>query len=144
MFTHPLPISDQLYKIEFTDYAKRHFLKDFQKKYKGKQWQVTEDSIRQDLMRIANGTSDLQKTQQVDELWSDGRKWLFKYDFRIAGTNQSTKASGNRLVAAADADEKTIEIILIYAKTNLPKNMGETQYIKSVVSEMHDDNTDWR
>jgi hypothetical protein len=143
MFTHLLPDDEKVFSVFFCEHAERHFLKRFRKDYRGKQWQVTEDSIRQDLSRISNGTNDLQKTQQIDELWHDGDIWVFKYDFRIAKTNVSAKASGNRVVGVLNIKKNRIDIAVIYGKTDLPKNMGETQFIKSVVREIFP-NIGWR
>jgi len=136
MFLHLLPSDEKIFPVFFSEYAKRHFLKRFQKDYRGKQWQITEDSIRQDLSRISNGVSDLQKTQQIDELWHDGEIWIFKYDFRIAKTNVSVKASGNRAVGIINNKTNRIDIVMVYSKTDLPKNMSETQFIKSAINQV--------
>jgi len=133
MFTHLLNNSDKIFAVEFSDYSKRHFLKRFEKSYKGKQWAVTYDSIIQDLSRIRTSVSDLQYRQQVDELYHKDNFWIFKYDFRIAGTNESTKTSGNRCVVFIDENCNKMEILLIYGKIDLPKNITETQYINNVL-----------
>ena len=65
MFTSRLPNDDD-YRVVFSTYAERHFIKRFAKSYKGRQWLVTRDSIFQDLKRI----HVLQETQQVDQLKS--------------------------------------------------------------------------
>jgi hypothetical protein len=78
--------------VKFCDYAKRHYLKRFEKEYRGKQWDITIESIIQDLARIKTSNSDLQKTQQVDELWHKDDYWIFKYDFRVAQTKESEKS----------------------------------------------------
>lgn len=130
MFMHRLPTSNKIFQVYFSDYSKNHFLKKFKKKYPGKQWQLTEESIRQDLSRI--NFSDLQTSQQIDELWWDKTIWTFKYDFRIAGTKESTKSSGNRLVGVIDVKKNLIEIVIIYNKTDLPSNVSETQYIRKI------------
>lgn len=49
MFTHLLPESEKLFVVEFSDYAEKHFLKEFRKDYKGAQWEITEDAILDDL-----------------------------------------------------------------------------------------------
>jgi hypothetical protein len=35
VFTHLLPNDDNLFTVEFSDYAKRHYLKRFEKEYTG-------------------------------------------------------------------------------------------------------------
>jgi len=136
MFTHLLPHNDTiLFRIDFSDFSKRNFLKMFEKKYSKKVWAITVDSIIQDLSRIRTSVSDLQKSMQVDELWHDDNCWIFKYDFRIAGTKTSTKASGNRIVAFLDSEKNYIEILTIYSKGCLPKNKPETVFIEGIIKE---------
>ncbi|MBR3594664.1 hypothetical protein IKL45_00275 [Candidatus Saccharibacteria bacterium] len=133
MFTHLLPNSDSLLRVTFSDFAKKHFLKSFQKRYKGKQWELTEESIKQDLARLRIGSNTIQETQQIDELYHEGEYWIAKYDFRIAGTKQSTKTSGNRCIIFIDNGKNRCEILLIYSKTDLPANKKETQYINDIL-----------
>ena len=99
------------------------------KKYKGKQWEKTESSIFEDLKRLRIVTNTTQKSSQIDELKYYNGHWLFKYDFRIAGTNESAKASGNRIIGYIDNANNKIQISFLYNKTDLPKNQGETTYI---------------
>lgn len=130
MFTHHLAANDSsLLHVDFSDFAKRHYLNKFERKYKGKQWQITLDSIIQDLSRLRTSSSALQNSTQIDELHSNGRCWIFKYDFRVAGQRESAKASGNRLVGFLDGDAGRIKILFIYGKTDLPKNCSETAFI---------------
>lgn len=98
MFTSLLT-DDVDYLVFFSDYADRHYLKSFAKKYKGKRWQVTLESIFQELKRITS----LQRTQQVDELKHGIDCKLFKYDFAIAQSGVSPKASGNRCIVFLDS-----------------------------------------
>jgi hypothetical protein len=121
--------------VGFSDYAKRHYLKRFEKDYRGKQWDITVESIFQDLARIKTSDSDLQKTQQVDELWHKDEYWIFKYDFRIAQTKESTKSSGNRCIAFLDNTANKITILIIYSKSDLPKNIGEQTFIELTLNE---------
>ena len=81
MFTHLLNNEIDRFGVRFSAFAEQHFLRNFRRKYKGKIWEITERSIIYDLARINN---NLQLTQQVDELKSDGKRWLFKYDFAVA------------------------------------------------------------
>lgn len=58
MFTHLLINDNNLFVVTFDDYAKRHYLRRFEKDYKGRQWDITVDSIIQDLARIKTYDSD--------------------------------------------------------------------------------------
>ena len=133
MFTHRIFNDNNLFVVEFSDYAKRHYLKRFEKEYIGKQWDITVESIFQDLARIKTSDSDLQKTQQVDELWHKGNYWVFKYDFRVAQTKESTKSSGNRCIAFLDNAVNKITVLIIYGKGDLPKNIGEQAFIEQTL-----------
>jgi hypothetical protein len=133
MFLHLLHKDNNLFIAEFDKYAERHYLKRFKKDYKGRQWEVTEDSIMQDLSRIKMSESDLQSTQQVDELWHKDDYWIFKYDFRVAQTKESTKTSGNRCIVFLDNKCNKISILIIYGKGDLPSNMGEQAYIEKTL-----------
>ena len=135
MFSNLLPVSSILFNVSYKEYAKSHFLKEFEKKYKGKQWEKTESSIFEDLARLRMINNTTQQSSQIDQLKHKDEYWLFKYDFRIAGTNQSTKSSGNRIVGFINNNENKLEILLIYNKTDLPKNKKETQYIEDTISE---------
>ena len=130
MFTNLLP-DDEDYRVVFSEYAKRHFLKDFAKKYKGARWAITEKSILQDLKRVRV----LQYTQQVDELRQGGKLWLFKYDFTVAQTNIAPKRSGNHCPSCLDAGRYLQTILLIYSKSHLPKKQGETVYLLQEVKQ---------
>jgi hypothetical protein len=133
MFLHLLPKDKELFCVVFTDHAKRHFLKKFQKDYKGKVWLLTEESIFQDLSRLRMPDNTTQQTQQIDEIWHKDNRWIFKYDFAVAGKKESPKKSGNRVVGFLDTESGVIEILLIFNHKDLPKNTNETQYIKSTL-----------
>ena len=135
MFSNLLPVSSTLFNVSYKEYAKSHFLKEFEKKYKGKQWEKTESSIFEDLKRLRVKNNTTQQSSQIDELKHKNEYWLFKYDFRIAGSNQSTKSSGNRIVGFIDNMQNQLDILLIYSKNDLPKNKKETQYIEDVLSQ---------
>jgi len=134
MFTHLLFNDNNLFTVKFSDYAKNHYLKRFEKDYSGKQWDVTVESILQDLARIKTSASDLQRTQQVDELWHKDSYWIFKYDFRVALTRESTKSSGNRCIVFLDNAMNRIEILFIFGKGDLPKNTGEHAFIEQTLT----------
>lgn len=136
MFTHPVRFKNE-FRVGYNDFARRHFLKMFEKKYGGKIWKLTERAYIIDLARLGLENSPTQFSQQIDELWREGNKWIFKYDFRIFGTKVSAKASGNRIVGVLDTEKGEIEVFLIYSKTDLPKNMAETEYIKEIYKNIY-------
>ena len=129
MFTSQLP-DDEDYRIYFSEYAQRHYIKRFARDYKGKRWSVTQDSIFQDLKRVHY----MQESQQVDELKSGKDCKLFKYDFAVAQSGVSPKASGNRCIIFLDSANHRQDVLMVYSKTDLPKNMHENQYINKVIA----------
>lgn len=130
MFTSPLPDNDD-YRIFFTAYAERYHIKRFAKDYKDKRWIITQDSIFQDLKRVHS----MQMSQQVDELKSGEDCKLFKYDFAVAQSGVSPKKSGNRCVVFLDTARHRQDVLMVYNKNDLPKNMSETQYIYKTVQD---------
>jgi hypothetical protein len=136
MFLHLLPSTEALFSVVFSEYSKRYFCKAFEKKYKGKIWELTKAAIVVDLSRIDR---KLQRTQQVDELNHKGDCWLFKYDFSVVKSGVSPKASGNRCVAFLDTGRNQVEILFIYGKGDLPKNMGEQAFIEKTLREEFSD-----
>jgi hypothetical protein len=133
MFTHLLPSKNRLLIGSYSEYAKRHFIKRFAKDYPGQQWAVTQEAILEDLTRLDYAANDLQKGQQVDELKHNDSCWLLKYDFRVALTKQSAKASGNRCIAYLDYKCGLLDILLVYGKDDLPKKKPETKFIEDTV-----------
>lgn len=138
-FTHLLNSYNELFGIYVTEYANKHFLKKFVKDYKGKQWEYTEESIKQDLSRLGLTNNTTQKSSQIDELMYKDNNWLAKYDFRIAGSKLSSKESGNRCIIYINGNKMTIDILLIYNKNDLPKNKQETKYIYDVIKTEYPD-----
>lgn len=137
MFSNPIPFTTTLFGISYTHYAESHFLKSFRKAYKGRQWEFTEKSIFQELSRLRMPNNTIQQTNQIDQLKHKGEYWLAKYDFKIATTNISAKASGNRCVVFIDNKMNKVEILLIYGKTDLPKNKVETAFIYQIIQEQY-------
>ena len=133
MFINLLPSSTQVFGVHYSSFAKTHYLKEFQKKYKGKQWDFTERSIFEDLSRLRMENNTTQRSSQIDELKHKDTFWLAKYDFKIAGTKESTKSSGNRCIVYINIQTNHLEILYIYHKDNLPKNCGETDHIMKTI-----------
>ena len=130
MFTSLLPDTED-YRIFFSPYAQRHYMKRFEKDYKGRRWAVTKDSIYQDLKRV----HAIQQSQQVKELRSSEGCKLFKYEFSVAQSGVSSKKSGNRCVIFLDETKHRQDILFMYGKGDIPKNMGETQFILKTIQE---------
>lgn len=129
MFSNQLP-DDEEYRVVVGAFATRHFIKRFARDYKGRRWDVTFRSIEGGLRRIY----ELQSTQQVDELKRGSGCILFKLDFTVAQSGVSPKASGNRCIVFLDVTNHQQTILLIYGKTDKPKNQSENAWIESTIA----------
>lgn len=120
-------IKDLTFQVDFSSYAETHFCKDFYKKYNGKQWVETKKTIIETLERAFL----VQQTSLIDVLKysAEDEKGLFKFDFKVAGTNTSPKASGNRVVFLLCNQTATITVLLVYGKNHCDKRQSETQWI---------------
>jgi len=119
-------IKDINFKVEFSSFAERHFCKDFLKKYKSKAWSITYQSII-DVLKKSFG---FQQTKLIDNIKFSQEEDLgiFKLDFRVAGTNISPKASGNRAIFSLCNKSGHIKILLVYGKDHCAKKQSETQW----------------
>lgn len=120
-------IRDLNFEVEFSDYCERHFCKDFYRKYSGKQWLETKKTIVDTLKR----SFMVQQTSLVDILTysQEDNFGIFKFDFKVAGTNLSPKGSGNRAIFSLCNNTGKIRILLVYTKDHCSKKGTETQWI---------------
>lgn len=120
-------IKDINFKVEFSNFAERHFCKDFLKKYKSKAWSITYQSII-DVLKKSFG---FQQTKLIDNIKFSQEEdiGIFKLDFRVAGTNISPKASGNRVIFSLCNKSGYVKILLVYGKDYCAKKQSETRWI---------------
>jgi hypothetical protein len=121
------------YSVTIEDFAERYYIKSFQKKYKAA-WETTICSVVAGLARI----DMLLQTDKADLIKEvDGIK-IIKTDFRVFGTKESPKTSGNRCIIAVDEKRKKVSILLVYTKTDI-KGSNETVWWKKLVSDAYTD-----
>ena len=132
-------MSTNEYAVFIEDFAQKHYLKSFAKKYKGKQWAVTLSAIRSMLARYDNLAPNHKPIDsKLGVICPCGRYMIVKLDFAIAGTQVSPKSSGNRVVAAVDTKEKVVKILLVYSKNDIgPPN--ETTRWKNLVAQNYEE-----
>jgi len=125
------------YSVFIEDFADRHFISIFAKKYKGKQWEITLKAIKEMLSRYDNFVNaNISTSSKIDFICSCNGYSIIKLDFKIAGSNISAKSSGNRVVAAVDIVKKIIKILLVYSKNDIgPPN--ETAKWKNMVTDFY-------
>src|SRR5690606_16541848 len=92
-----------------------------------KKWLSTKQTIN-DILEKAFG---FQQTNLIDIIKYSSEKnvGIFKLDFRVAGTNESPKSSGNRAIFALCNNTEKIEVLLVYGKDHCSKKQSETQWI---------------
>jgi uncharacterized membrane-anchored protein len=120
-------IKDLDFQVTITHFAENHFCKTFFKKYKHK-WLSTRQTIEFNLQR---SYALFKETNLIDliKYSSDENRGIFKLDFRIAGTNESPKSSGNRAVFTLCNKTGNIEVLLVYGKDHCKKKQSETQWL---------------
>src|SRR3989338_5329818 len=100
--------------VQIEAFAERHFIHSFEKKYK-KHWGVTLFAIIAELERI----DTLLLTSKAETICHVGDIRIVKTKFKVAGTNESAKTSGNRCIVAWHTDEQLVHVLLVYGKTDL-------------------------
>ncbi len=120
-------IKDVIFQIEFSSFSERHYCKDFFKKYKSQKWVETRKTIVETLERayLVQQTSliDVLKYSQIHGIG------IFKYDFKVAGTDFSPKTSGNRVIFSLCNTSGLIKVLLVYGKEHVGQRTNETDWI---------------
>lgn len=102
------------YKVIITEYAERHFIKAFSKRYNNA-WDKTMNAINEMLNRM----DMLVKTSLVKRIHISGNRYIAKYEFKIAWSKESPKTSWNRIIIYVDEGKKEVQILLLYTKTDI-------------------------
>lgn len=118
------------YSVTIEAFAERHYIKSFQKKYKGA-WEVTQRAIMSEFERV----DMLLQTTKADLITETGEIKIVKTDFRVAGTKESAKASGNRCIILVNEEKKLVSVLLVYCKTDLPSSNETAEWKKLVLSD---------
>lgn len=117
------------YNVIFEQFAERHFIKSFKKKYKNA-WDSTLIALRFEF-----GNFDLLFQKSIAEKIIDSPAVsICKTEFKIAGTNVSRHASGNRCIVAIQKQTNTVHVLLVYHKNDIGGN-NETATWKNIIRE---------
>ncbi|MFA6130853.1 MAG: hypothetical protein WC730_01155 [Patescibacteria group bacterium] len=117
------------YSVIVQPFAERHFLKNFGKKYK-KAWGVTWRAICEELQRF----DSLLDSSIAKVITQNDNIRIAKIEFRVHGTQESRKGSGNRCIVAVDDDRGVINVLLVYHKSDLGDD-NETEKWKHIVKD---------
>lgn len=119
------------FSVTVEDFAERHFIKTFQKKYQ-KSWDITRLAIVAELERVDN----LLLTDRAETISDIGGVQIIKTKFRVVGTKESAKTSGNRCIVVLNKEKQSVSILLVYAKTDL-SGKNETAEWKAIIKEQY-------
>jgi hypothetical protein len=117
------------YAVLVEHFAERHYIKNFEKKYKSA-WCITWSAVVEELKRL----DSLVNTSVAEKICGNSVVEIYKTEFRVAGTRESRKASGNRCIVALCSDTQTIHVLLVYHKNDIG-NGNETAKWKSIILE---------
>lgn len=124
------------YNVVVGEYAKKHFIKSFEKKYKSA-WGKTNETVFKMLSRIVIYS----RTSKVNKVHICDYKYIAKCEFNIEWHNVSTKASWNRIIVYVDEELFEVKILLLYGKTDI-KWSNETQWWENEISKNYPDISD--
>ncbi len=121
------------YSVKIEHFAERHFIKKFAKKYHSA-WDITiEALIREfqsfDVLLIRTIAESITETSNIR---------ICKVEFKIAGSNQSRRSSGNRCIVAVHKDINIVNVLLVYHKNYLGSG-NETAKWKQIVKDNYPD-----
>ena len=119
------------YKVIFEDFTKRHFIKNFEKKYKS-QWNKTQD----DIIFVCEHIENMLLTKRADLISVASNYRLVKLDFAIFGLKISPKSSGNRCILLLDDNMRIVKVLLVYSKNDISAH-NETQEWKNIIREQY-------
>ena len=119
------------YNVVFEEYTKRHFIKNFEKKYKSK-WNKTQD----DIIFVCEHIKNMLLTKRADLISVAENSRLVKLDFAIFGLKVSPKSSGNRCILFLDDEIKIVKVLLVYSKNDISTN-NETQAWKNIIKSQY-------
>ncbi len=124
------------YRVIFESFAERHYMRSFAKKYKGA-WNFTYkqlcDEFEQfDFLFLKSAAETIVDAADIK---------ICKTEFKVAGTQESRRSSGNRCIVAIRKEKCEVRVLLVYTKTDLSGH-NETiewkQIVKDNYPEYHD------
>lgn len=122
---------NKYYNVIVSEYAKRHFIKTFEKKYKSV-WEKTLITIKNMLSRI----EIFSKTSKVNKIHNCENWYLAKCEFNIEWIKISTHASWNRIIVYVDESKQEVHILLMYSKTDVWHH-NETTWWEQEIKDNH-------
>lgn len=113
-----MSIKNVQYNVEISQYAQKHYIKDFLKNHRSN-WVLTLESVVESLERIYYLDEQKHTSLDVIKFSDDKELGLVKFDFKIFKSKESSKTSGNRVIAIVNNTTNAVEICLVYSKNNI-------------------------
>ncbi len=126
-----MSISSDGYRVIFEEYAGRHYIKDFEKKYKGA-WLTTRKALVSEFRNI-DMLINSGRTNPPIHRTDDNMQWVIKHEFVVAGLKESKKTSGRRIIAYVNDDQRVVNVLLVYHKDHVDKKSSETAWWERVI-----------
>ena len=117
------------YSVIVEPFAERHFIKGFAKKYKSA-WDITWRAVTEEIKRVES----LFETSVAETISDKDGIRIVKMEFRVAGTQESRHASGNRIILAVDSDRMVVRVLVVYNKNDFAGGTETAQW-KNMVRE---------
>lgn len=119
------------YRVVFEEYTRRHYIKDFEKDYKGA-WATTRKAIVSQLRNVDMLRDSGRLRNPPIHLSPDRKEWILKHEFAIAGLHESPHTSGRWLIAYVNDAERIVRVLLVYQKKHVTSS-DETSWWRKVV-----------
>lgn len=118
------------YEVKVEDFAERHYIRTFAKKYKGT-WDTTLTFITQEF-RFLDALFNKSIAEYITDRQAD--VVICKTEFKIVGTQESRHGLGNRCIVAIHKISNQVKVLLVYGKTDLGGGKETTRW-KNMVKE---------
>ena len=115
------------YTVKINEYAQRHFIKSFAKKYLSK-WNLTLKAI---LLQLEN-VEEFYDTNYFEKIHVYEKYFIAKVEFAVAGSKESKKTSGCRYIVRVGVEDCTVEILLVYSKHDVDMKNETTWWQKQI------------
>ena len=125
------------YTVSIEEFAESHYIKNFRKKYK-EAWTVTFKSVVEQLERV----DMFLQTEKAEIITDTGDIKIVKTKFRVHGTKDSAKTSGNRCIILIDEKIRQVRVLFVYTKTDI-SGTNETSTWKKILRGNYKDLKDY-
>ena len=119
------------YEVVFEPFTERHFIRGFAKKYKGAWDRTLKGSILEFTFVELLFEKSIAETICIS---SDNDIKICKTEFKIAGTEVSRHASGNRCIIAVRKSTAIVHVLLVYSKGDIGGS-NETAGWKAIIKD---------